>query len=427
MKEELLYFVWKFKLYNILSIHDNNQSDLQVLSPGNQNTDAGPDFTEAKIKSENTIWVGNVEIHLKSSDWYKHGHQLDKAYNSVILQVVVNHDKEVKTENGRLLPVIEIEPNPDVEQKYLQFISNKLFIPCAKDINVVDKFKIEMWLAKVLTERLIDKTLHIQNILSENKNNWEECFYQLIARSFGFKINAEPFEWLAKSIPLKILVKHHNNLNHLEALLFGQAGFLDNQGIDCEYYKVLKQNYQFLKNKYQLKPFENYVWKFLRIRPSNFPTIRIAQFAQLVHKSNSLFSKIIHAEHLNEIKSFLMVDASEYWDNHYYFNKTSNIKKKAMGEQSRDSLIINTIVPIIFIYGKITGDEKLREKAVHLLENLAPEKNKILVEWRKLGVRVSSAFYSQALLHQKKLYCAHTRCLECGIGIEILKKTHQNQ
>jgi hypothetical protein len=421
MKEDFLYFIWKYKLFQNHKLFDLQCEKFRILSPGKQNFDSGPDFFEAKIKLDNTVLVGNVEIHLKSSDWYRHGHHTDKDYNNVVLHVVRYHDKEVVSENGRKIPVFQLEISQAMVEKYNDYQKNKSFIPCVKDIAKVNQFKISMWLAKVLFERLSEKTDMIQGLLDMNKNNWEETFYQLIARGFGFNVNNLPFELLAKSLPLRILAKHHQHLFQLEALLFGQAGFLEKILVPDEYYTQLKKEYDYLRKKYQLMPLENHLWKFLRIRPSGFPTIRISQFADLVNKSSSLFSKIVESESVEQIKALLKVQASEYWNTHYQFEKLSAYKNKVLGKQSVDLLIINTIIPMIFVHGNFTGRAALKEKAIGFLYQLAAEENNIIRKWVSLGIGAPSAFYSQALLYQKKEYCSKVRCLECGIGVEIFK------
>ncbi|NJO90983.1 MAG: DUF2851 family protein [Chloroflexia bacterium] len=320
MREDLLSFVWKHRLFVDFVCFNMDGQSPEIKAVGKQNINAGPDFIEAKIKFDETMWVGNVEIHSKSSDWDVHKHYLDKAYNNVILQVVEKHDKDVFTEDGRVLPVIELKISEPMRIKFEEFQQAKGWISCEKEIKSVSDFKLKMWLGNVLIERLNKKADQIEALLNANKNNYEETFYQLVARSFGFKVNAEPFEWLAKSLPLNVLAKHQNNLLQLEALLLGQAGFLA-ETIDIEYFNKLKKEYEFLKQKFTLKSLEKHLWKFLRLRPSNFPYIRITQFAMLIYQSKSLFSKIIEIEGVEEIKNLFDVRASSFWDKHYTFEK----------------------------------------------------------------------------------------------------------
>ncbi len=420
MSEDLLSFIWKHRLFKDFVCFNIEGQSPEIKSVGKQNKNAGPDFIEAKIKVDGTTWVGNVELHSKSSDWNLHKHYQDKAYNNVILQVVEKHDKDVFTEDGRVLPVIELKVSESLRLKYAEFLQASNWISCEKDTKVVDSIKLKMWLGNVLIERLNKKADQIAAMLQANKNNWEETFYQLVARSFGFKVNAEPFEWMAKSLPLNILAKHQNNLFQLEALLFGQAGFLTER-IDDEYFKKLKNEYIFLKQKFNLIPSEKHLWKFLRLRPSNFPHIRLAQFAMLIYKSKSLFSKVIEIDEIEEMKNLFDISASAFWEEHYTFEKTSTTKPKTLGETSINSILINAVIPMLFVYGKHTDDENLKDKAISFLEMLAPEKNNIIKSWKRLGIDVSSSFYSQALLEQKSSYCEKVKCLKCGIGIEIFK------
>jgi len=422
MREELLYFIWKFKFYKDYKIYDPDNNQIQVLNPGIQNMNSGPDFIGAQIKTKEAVWVGNVEIDIRSSDWYKHGHHLNKEFNNVVLQVVNIHDKVIYCENGREIPVLEIKVEPCIIEKYNSFLESSVFIPCANDIHLADQAKLQLWLGNVLVARLEEKSGYILDILGMLKNSWEETLYQLLARNFGFNLNAEPFEWLAKSLPLRFLAKHQSNLLHIESMLFGQAGFLNENIPDNDYYQAMKNEYEFLKTKYQFKPIEKHMWKFMRIRPSNFPTIRISQFAHLMFRSNSLFSKIITANSIDEIRLLFHVKATEFWDNHYQFDKESKFKIKSLGQESIDKILINTVIPIIFVYGGSIGDESLKEKALDFLEKIKPEKNHIIDEWEKSGVLIQSAFYSQALIQQKKKFCALAKCLDCGIGIEIMKK-----
>lgn len=421
MQEDLLAFVWKYRLFNEFALYNIESLGFEILSQGKQNHDAGPDFIGAKFKTSEAIWVGNVEIHLKSSDWNVHQHHHDKNYNNTILQVVGKHDKDVFTEDGRLLPVLEVKINELMQNKFHDFKNNGKWISCQDDIQVVDTLKRNIWLGNVLIQRLDRKSAQIIEFLNANKNNWEETFYILLARNFGFKINAEPFEWLAKSIPLNVLAKHKNSLLQIEALLFGQAGFLDTDSLTENYYLELKREYNFLKGKYNLKPIEKYLWKFLRLRPSNFPYIRISQFATLIYQSKSLFSRILEMSNISEIEKLFNTKASSFWDCHYTFEKKSGKRQKYLGNQSVSSILINTVIPIIFVYGKYTDNEDIKEKSLTFLEAIKAENNKITRGWQSCGLQITSAYYSQALIEQKNNYCNNIKCLNCGIGIEILK------
>ncbi|RLD84304.1 MAG: DUF2851 domain-containing protein [Bacteroidetes bacterium] len=420
MEEKILYFIWKFKLYNTKELISSEGKHIQIKNPGIQNSDAGPDFINAQIKIDNTLWAGNVEMHLKSSDWNKHHHQKDKAYNNVILHVVLFNDAMVYNENGDKIPLLKLNLNPAIVKKYKELLVNEGKLPCSKDIKLVEEFRLKIWFDNLLFERLYEKTATIKQILEKNKNNWEESFYQTIARNFGFNLNAEPFERLARSLPLKSIAKHHNNLMQIEALLFGQAGFL-NDIIDDDYFKTLKREYTHLQKKFDLHSIEKHSWKFLRSRPSNFPLIRISQFASLIHQSTSLFSKIINTPNIDDIHKLFQLKASEFWSTHYTFEKVSKLKEKKFGDNSINNIIINTIVPFIFLYGEYKDDQKLKDKAITLLENLKAEDNYITRMWISEGIKITNAFSSQAIIQQTKNYCQKEKCLDCGIGSEILK------
>ncbi len=423
MEEKILYFIWKYKLYNKNKLQTSQGLGLEIHNPGIQNFDSGPDFTNAKIKIGDTLWAGNVEIHVKASDWYAHKHQNDKAYNNVILHVVFDCDKEVCNQKNEKIPTLELKPDKMLLEKYEELIKNNKILSCSDDLNLLENFRLKLWLNNMLFERLSEKTEIIKQKLSRNKNNWEETFYQIIARNFGFKLNAEPFERLAAGLPLKYLAKHHDNLLQIEALLFGQAGFLADD-FNNDYYLRLQKEYLHLANKFSLKPIEKYNWKFLRTRPGNFPTIRIAQFAQLIYQSTSLFSKIIDSDRISQVKTLFDVKASNFWKNHYTFAKLSAAKEKTLGESSIDNILINTVIPFLFLYGEAKDNQHLKDKAINWLEEIKPENNKITKMWTEAGVKIPNAFFSQAIIQQTNNYCKYARCLDCGIGTEILKHVY---
>ncbi|OFX21231.1 MAG: hypothetical protein A2041_06835 [Bacteroidetes bacterium GWA2_31_9b] len=420
MKEEFLHYIWKYKLYKTDNLKSTRGEKIEIIKPGSHNFDAGPDFFNAKIKIDNTIWSGNVEVHINSSDWYSHNHHLNKAFDNVILQVVLNHDKDIYRTNGHLIQTLELKFDKRLLNNYENLLKNKLWIPCEKDIVKIDKFIIDQWIEKLAIERLEEKSERINDILILSNNNWESAFYIQLARNFGFKLNSEPFELLAKSLPLNYLAKHKNNLLQIEALLFGQAGFLNDPQGD-EYYKSLQKEYLFLKAKFKLKPIEKHLWKFLRSRPGNFPTIRIAQFAMLIYKSSSLFSKIIETEEVEDIKELLLIETSDYWKTHYLFNKESVNKHKSIGNSSVDILIINTIIPFLFVFGKKSSDEKITTRALIFLEKNKSEKNTMLQNWNKIGVQSTNSLTSQALIQLKNYYCDNKKCLQCMIGNQLIR------
>ncbi|MFO7842443.1 MAG: DUF2851 family protein [Bacteroidales bacterium] len=422
MKEDFLHYLWKYKLFSTTNLRTQTNEKVEIIHPGIHNNDSGPDFFNAKIKIGETTWAGNVEIHLKSSDWYHHQHHNDKAYDNVILQVVYQHDKDVFLSNNSLVPTMEIQFDDILLKNYEKLIRSESWIACEKDLHTVDDFLIKKWMEALMIERLEDKALRIRQELKQTQNNWEETFYRHLAKNFGFKLNGEPFELLARSLPLKVVAKHKNNLMQIEALLFGQAGFLNEETGD-DYYLKLKSEYQFLQHKFNLKPIEKHLWKFLRSRPGNFPTVRLAQFAALIFQSKSLFSKIMETQDVEKVKQMLQAKPSEYWDTHYHLNKQSVKKTKPLGQSAIQILFINTVVPFLFVYGKHKGSDDLSERALNLLSMIKPEKNSIISQWKRLGLKPENAFESQALIQLKNNYCTFKKCLHCSIGNFIIKNT----
>jgi hypothetical protein len=417
--EQFLYYIWQYKQFNTRQLSTKAGEPVSIIHSGQRNTDAGPDFSMAKVKIGNTLWVGNVEIHVNASDWKLHSHDGDKNYENIILHVVYNDDVKNSTNKH---PCLELKNYIDKTQftRYRAFMQTASGIPCSAQINSVDKFIIDNWLDRLLVERLEHKTELIRQGLLLNHNNWEETFYHALAKNFGAKINSEPFELLAKSLPLKILAKHKNNLLQLEALLFGTAGLLQDN-YDDAYYLSLKKEFSFLQKKYKLQPLEKHLWKFLRLRPANFPTIRIAQFAQLVHQSSHLFSKILEVKNKKELYKLFNCSPSAYWDEHYIFGKKSKLKSKSAGESFIDLVIINTVAPFIFYYGKQRDDDYITEKSLKLLANVKPEDNRIIKEWELVGIKAHSAAESQALIELKNNFCNHKRCLQCAVGHRLLR------
>jgi hypothetical protein len=420
MNEEFLQYIWKHRLYKSDGIRTAQGEPLTVINPGVWNKDAGPDFFNASVKIGATLWAGNIEIHKKSSDWLKHRHHEDAAFNNVILHVVIDNDVPVKLPNGECLAVFIPQIDQRAWDNYHELIKAPQWPACSHYIRQFDRLYQTATLHAAVVERLQHKTEAIGRIMAETKNDWNETFYRFLARGFGFKTNALPFELLAKNTPLKILTKHKKNLTEIEALLFGQSGLLNEQLLGDDYFLELRRQYGFLASKYQLKGIEAHLWKFLRLRPANFPTIRIAQFAQLICQSESLMSKITGTDSLGEIKKLFQVKASTYWDTHYKFNTPSRKKIKHLGDTACNNLIINSIVPLLFLYGNHTNKNKLMDKALQLLEGLPPEDNQIIDRWKELSVDVQNAFDSQALIELKNRYCDLKRCLHCQLGSKVI-------
>ncbi len=423
MKEDLLHYVWRLKKFELNNLQTTDGEEITIIQFGNHNSHAGADFLNARISIGETVWGGNVEMHLKSSDWVKHKHSDDDAYNNVILHVVYEEDVPIFRSSGEKIPCLELKGriSERLRSQYLRLLHNEKRIPCEGLHDSVSDFTWKMWLDGLLVERLENKILPIEREMKLTKNDREEVFYRFLARNFGVKVNAYPFEHLARSLPLKVLAKHKNNLFAIEALLFGQAGMLDIDFKD-EYPKQLKKEYEFLKKKYELLPIHLSEWKMLRLRPANFPTIRIAQFAALVHQSQRLFSRILWAQTISDIENLFDVGVSEYWTKHYVFDKESEEKEKHLGKSTIRLIIINTIVPFLFHYGMEKQEPAFKTKAMNLLRNVKSEKNHIINVWDELGIKAGNASESQALLQLKNEYCNKKRCLNCKIGHQILGK-----
>jgi hypothetical protein len=421
MEEEFLSYIWGNKLFH-QDTSTLSGEYLDVIYPGERNQDSGPDFFNARVKIGKTIWAGNIEIHVKTSDWFIHGHHKDDSYHGLILHVVFEND--LKNEKAGLpsVPILELKNRFDTElyRKYRGFLENKLWIPCSRQIRDVDQFTINNWLENLAIGRLEKKSERLTESLKRNKQNWEQTFYEFVARGFGARVNADAFERLARSLPLLILAREKNELFKLEALLFGQAGMLG-ENFDDEYFQNLKKEYQLLQRKYGLKPIPKSLWKFMRLRPSNFPTLRIAQFAKLIFRSSSLFSRVMEGNSAEELFAMFRIQCDGYWDNHYRFGKASAMRIKKLGEDSVNLILVNTVVPFLFIYGRSRGNQSLCDRALNILDRLAPEENSIIQKWRTCGIAARSAMQTQALLELKESFCNKHRCLDCRIGNLLLK------
>lgn len=423
VSEEFLHYIWEYKLFTATELKTTKGANLEIIQTGKRNTDSGPDFFNARVKIEDTIWVGNIEIHKKASDWLNHNHQNDKAYDNVILHVVEIDDQSIVRTNDEEIPVLILKYPEYLQTNYQNLLESKTWIACENDFHKIDPIVLQLGFNRLMIERLENKTEEILVRLEQNNNNWNETFYQMLARMFGFKVNALPFEMLAKSLSLQVLAKHKNNLFQLEALFFGNSGLLNEQLIGDDYFVKLRDEYSFLYKKYQLKGIETHLWKFMRLRPVNFPTLRISQMAALVYHSHGLFSKIMEIEKLDSLQNIFRVKASEYWNNHYRFNKISkqNIEKE-FGENSANTLIINVVIPFLFVYGEKQNKPILKNRALEFLEHLPPEKNSKITKWENLGIKSRSAFETQSLLQLKNNYCDRKKCLNCQIGVKLVKK-----
>ena len=420
MTEEFLQYIWKYSLFDNNNLIADTGEKIEILKSGYPNTNAGPDFLNAAIRIDSTKWAGNVEIHINSSDWNKHNHKNDKAYDNVILHAVLNNDHTTQRTNGETIPTIVLNFNKSLYNIYSKLISSELWIPCQNEINKIDNFTMDYWLNVLLIDRLKSKTQAIYTTLKATNNDWEETFYIHLARNFGFYVNSLPFEILAKSLPSKYLLRHKNNITQIEALLFGQAGFLNKNIPDDNYYLKLKSEYKFLRHKFNLNPIDHHIWKFLRLRPRNFPTIRLAQFAALIYNSHRLFSKVIECKSIAQLRKYFTISTSEYWNNHYIFGKESGEEVKSIGDSAFNIIVINTIIPFLFAFGRYNGKEELKERTIGFFTEIPAENNSIIRKWSKLGIISKCAFYSQALLQLKNQYCSHKECLNCLIGNKII-------
>jgi hypothetical protein len=419
--EALLHSAWKHKLYTFGNLETKEGMSLEIIDTGIYNNDAGPDFFNAKIRLDEQMWVGNIEIHTRSSDWYKHNHEKDKAYNSVILHVVeIIDEEEIRDESGRYIPQW-VMPIPDsIKENYFTLINNQNSVPCLPRIREINKIYLSDWKNALLTERLERKTDTIFQLLDTYQDDWAEVLYVALSRNFGFGINNDAFERLAKSLPLKCILKHQDSEKQVESLFLGQAGLLEKTGIDDEYYLALQQEYQFLQKKYQLQALEGHLFKNLRIRPNNFPHIKIIQLAGFIRKSQYLVTQILKSTQLSDFHTLFASDVSEYWKSHYQFGKLSSKKSKQLGYSAISILLINTVVPFLFAYGKKKNIEIFKERSLQLMAAIRAESNFITTLFSRAGIEIEHAGDSQALIQLKREYCEKKKCIFCRIGYKLL-------
>ncbi len=424
LPEDILHFVWKYRLYPVQPLLTASGKPLLILNTGYHNHDAGPDFLAARIRIGDTEWAGNVEIHVPASDWYAHGHQRDKAYNNVILHVVYESDRTIYREDGTLLETLVLKPLIPIHvlPRYRELMSGMHWIPCERHIHLVSAFHRSQWLSRLAVERLETKVAAIFELLAKQQGSWQDTCYIWAARGFGFKINAHAFEQLARAVPLTLIAKYRCRSLAVEALFFGQAGLLENIRFSDAYARELQAEFRHLRKLHTLRPMDASIWRFMRTRPGNFPTIRIAQFAALCLRSVYLFSAIVEAQDLNELKSlFAELPVDRYWERRYRFEVASSPHGKQLGSRSIDNLLINVVSGILFAYGKYIGKEVYIYRATALMEGLKTEDNSILKRFSELGVHAEHAAESQALLQMKTFYCDKKRCLECGVGLQLIK------
>ena len=421
ISEDFLHYVWKHKLFNLQNLTTEDGQLLQILNEGMHNHESGPDFSNAKIQIGNLTWAGNVEVHINSSDWFAHNHQNDPVYQKAILHVVWNNNKQVFDNLNNPIPTLVLNGrvSSSLLAKYDKLILNRNEIMCSDSIPSVNKFEFFSWLNRLLIERLEVKTSALQEIYSRTKGNWEQTFFIVFCKNFGFKTNQEGMMALSRNLDFKILLKNKDDLFKLESLLFGVAGFLG-QEFKEEYPINLQKEYRHQKHKYNLEEIPVEFWKFGRIRPSGFPTIRLSQLANLIHIQGNLFDAYVRniPASLDVIQS---VEVSTYWNTHFTFLNPGQVKKKSLGKSAVQNLLINTVAPMMFFYGQETGSLEFRDKALDLLEKLPAENNFIIRNWAQNNIFADNAFESQSLIQLTNNYCTLKKCLNCGIGNQVLK------
>ena len=420
MNEMLFQYLWKNSLFSPGNLRTTDGDEVTVIFPGRHNHHAGPDFLEAKLKIGSTVWAGNVELHLRSSDWIKHNHTGNGHYQNIILHVVYEDDCALPETNFPTL-VMREHLNDTIIDRYRQLMSLPDAIPCASKLHTIPDIVWNLWLERLLAERWEQRLEEWQSLWTQSGNDWRTLLYYRLAANFGFHVNRDAFLELALSIPLNILVKHRNNLQQTEALLFGQAGLLPTKKQDS-YAKLLEEEYHFLRRKYQLTSLLPHRWKFMRLRPPNFPTIRIAQFAMLVHKSLELFAQMMEIKSVKDLEPLLHVHAGSYWDNHYRFGeKVTEVQQKNLGRDAVYNIMINTVAPMQYLYARLQGKDSLHENSLNLLQSLKPENNKVIREWKGLGMTVKDAAQSQSLLQLFNQYCTAKDCLNCAVGNRLVR------
>ena len=426
--EKLMQYVWKHRLWRSEDMVTNTGKKVRVVDPGLLNTDAGPDFFNAKIEIDGHMWVGNVEMHYRATDWKRHRHDSDKAYDSVILHVVAKDDAPVRRTNGELIPQLVLEVSPQFNADYASLVGATIEVPCATKIKQVPHLTIVEWVEGLAFERLHGKVERIHQLLNSFNGSWEDVCYVTLARNFGFGINNDAFERLARRTPLRLLGKHSDSVLQIEALLFGQAGMLDAQkpGMDS-YYNQLCTEYAFLSNKFQLTPMEKESWKLFRIRPQNFPYRRIAMLAQFIEGGFRMMNRILETEGEKEMRALFEMELSGYWTKHYTFGKPNERATATLSRSSIDIILINTVAPLLYAYGELTGNYEMTDKAIKLLEDLRAENNSIVSHFVAYGIDCPDALTSQALVQLKREYCDARKCIYCKIGHHLLSKAARGE
>lgn len=422
MTEDFLQYVWKTRQFDQQQLATSEGEKIEVVSTGDHNIDAGPDFFNARIRIKEQLWAGSVEIHLRTTDWVRHGHQYDAAYQNVVLHVVYEHDTLLRSKSGSVIPTLVLQGRiqDDLFARYQQFLLNRQWVACAPQLRQVPGILASGWMARLLPERLEAKTLLIRQELELTGCDWEQAFYRILLRTFGMRVNAEPFAWLARTLPWHLLARKSDQLPVLEALLLGQAGLLPDEAPDA-YCRELRATYESLCGLHRLQPQPGHNWKHSRMRPSNFPAIRIAQLAALLHKSPRLFGALREAHHLNRVYELLNAEPGGYWLTHYLPGVASASSRKRLGEQMLQLIVINVVIPFLFVWGELHDDDETRQRALNWLEQLPAESNSLIRNWAEGGITATTAAESQALIHLHRNYCTKKRCLNCHFGRYLLE------
>lgn len=422
--ELLLNYVWKHKIFPLKMLQTATGESVEVIDAGLPNTNAGPDFFNAKLKIGGTLWVGNIEVHTLASDWMRHGHDKDAAYDNVILHVAETVDCEVFRANGAPVPQLQLSCPESVRRHYDELSHTEIYPPCYSILSSLPKLTVHSWLSALQVERFEQKARAIAARLERYNNHWEDVFFITLARNFGFGLNGDAFEAWASRLLFRAIDKHRDDLFQVEAFFFGQAGLLDEELPDADgYYLKLQKEFRYLQHKFELSvPMTATQWRFLRLRPGNFPHVRLAQLANLYYKERSLFSRIMEADTLEAVRKLLTVTTSPYWEEHFNFRKVSSSREKQVGKNAQNLIVINTVIPFLYAYGLHKADELLCERATGFLESLKAEDNHIIRHWSGAGLPVSTAADSQALLQLQKEYCDKKDCLRCRFGFEYLRQ-----
>ena len=427
--EQLLHYVWRHKLFPLRELTTTDGLSVEVIDPGLHNRNAGPDFFNAKVRIGGVLWIGNVEVHDRSSDWYLHRHHTDDAYNNVVLHVVGEADSDVETATGKTLPQLVLPVPEVVNSNYESLLKSDDNPPCSHFIKELSPLMVHSWMSALQTERLEQKTKAIEQRLKASKGSWDDAYFVTLARSYGFGVNSDTFERWAATIPLHSVDHHRDNLFQIEAIFLGQAGLLELDTIPQQYHQAavsegylgrLQQEYRYLAHKFSFTPIDGKEWRFLRLRPQNFPYIRISQLAQLYYDRHTSLASLLDCSIVEQAQELLSTHATPYWQEHYVFGSKSQKSEKRLSAHSLQLILINTVVPMLFAYGRYKGDIRFEDRAFEFLEGLKPEDNNIVRLWKRNGIDAVNAGDTQALIQLHTKYCNNKDCLRCRIGYEYL-------